>query len=179
MYGWGIGFRLVMPECPPGPIARKTQFFPVPQQSFRRFVWFFKNSSYLCTRNGGLAQLARALAWHARGHEFESRILHEGRNVRQTANKCLQFFCFRAKARIHAQMHPETKETAFAAVGLFRFFVRMPAAAKRSAEHREANSAYLSESLSRTAKTSLRSSQSFPPHKRHSHKSTSCGAKID
>ena len=25
---------------------------------------------------GGLAQLARALAWHARGHEFESRILH-------------------------------------------------------------------------------------------------------
>ena len=27
--------------------------------------------------NGGLAQLARALAWHARGHEFESRILHQ------------------------------------------------------------------------------------------------------
>ncbi len=26
--------------------------------------------------SGGLAQLARALAWHARGHEFESRILH-------------------------------------------------------------------------------------------------------
>ncbi len=26
---------------------------------------------------GGLAQLARALAWHARGHEFDSRILHE------------------------------------------------------------------------------------------------------
>ena len=26
--------------------------------------------------NGGLAQLARALAWHARGHEFDSRILH-------------------------------------------------------------------------------------------------------
>ncbi len=76
MSGWGIGFRLVMPECPPGPIARKTQFFPVPQQSFHRFVWFFKNSSYLCIRNGGLAQLARALAWHARGHEFESRILH-------------------------------------------------------------------------------------------------------
>ena len=28
-------------------------------------------------QQGGLAQLARALAWHARGHEFESRILHE------------------------------------------------------------------------------------------------------
>jgi hypothetical protein len=26
--------------------------------------------------NGGLAQLARALAWHARGHRFDSDILH-------------------------------------------------------------------------------------------------------
>ena len=26
--------------------------------------------------DGGLAQLARALAWHARGHRFESDILH-------------------------------------------------------------------------------------------------------
>ncbi len=31
--------------------------------------WFF----------GELAQLARALAWHARGHRFESGILHRGR----------------------------------------------------------------------------------------------------
>ena len=31
------------------------------------------------TVNGGLAQLARALAWHARGHEFDSRILHDNR----------------------------------------------------------------------------------------------------
>jgi hypothetical protein len=30
----------------------------------------------LPTRNGGLAQLARALAWHARGHRFDSDILH-------------------------------------------------------------------------------------------------------
>jgi hypothetical protein len=50
------------------------------------------------------------------------------------------------------EYRPETKETAFAAIGHFRFFVRMPAAAKRSDEHREANSAYLSESLSRAAK---------------------------
>jgi hypothetical protein len=26
---------------------------------------------------GGLAQLARVLAWHARGHRFESDILHK------------------------------------------------------------------------------------------------------
>ena len=30
--------------------------------------------------NGGLAQLARALAWHARGHRFESGILHKIRS---------------------------------------------------------------------------------------------------
>ena len=39
------------------------------------FIW---NFVYLCTTNRGeLAQLARALAWHARGHEFDSRILHK------------------------------------------------------------------------------------------------------
>jgi hypothetical protein len=27
--------------------------------------------------NGGLAQLARAFAWHARGHRFDSDILHK------------------------------------------------------------------------------------------------------
>ena len=27
--------------------------------------------------DGGLAQLARALAWHARGHRFDSDILHQ------------------------------------------------------------------------------------------------------
>ena len=27
--------------------------------------------------HGGLAQLARALAWHARGHRFDPDILHE------------------------------------------------------------------------------------------------------
>ena len=31
-------------------------------------------SSALCS--GGLAQLARALAWHARGHRFDPDILH-------------------------------------------------------------------------------------------------------
>ena len=28
-------------------------------------------------KKGGLAQLARALAWHARGHRFDSVILHK------------------------------------------------------------------------------------------------------
>ena len=32
---------------------------------------------YICNPFGGLAQLARALAWHARGHRFESGILHK------------------------------------------------------------------------------------------------------
>ena len=35
--------------------------------------------AYFCNRlgiNGGLAQLARALAWHARGHRFDPDILH-------------------------------------------------------------------------------------------------------
>jgi putative endonuclease len=33
-------------------------------------------SSFFYQNNGGLAQLARALAWHARGHRFDSGILH-------------------------------------------------------------------------------------------------------
>ena len=33
---------------------------------------------YICSpKNGELAQLARALAWHARGRRFDSDILHE------------------------------------------------------------------------------------------------------
>ena len=31
-------------------------------------------------QSGGLAQLARALAWHARGHRFDSDILHQRLN---------------------------------------------------------------------------------------------------
>lgn len=32
---------------------------------------------HFCSRFGGLAQLARVLAWHARGHRFDSGILHK------------------------------------------------------------------------------------------------------
>ena len=42
-------------------------------------VLIYQKKSYLCIAiqpNGGLAQLARALAWHARGHRFEPDILH-------------------------------------------------------------------------------------------------------
>ena len=53
-----------------------------PSKVFARQIWYFENFAYLCTAYGGLAQLARALAWHARGHEFESRILHRKRPAR-------------------------------------------------------------------------------------------------
>lgn len=44
---------------------------------FPAFFWNLPKTFYFCLRmKGGLAQLARALAWHARGHEFDSRILH-------------------------------------------------------------------------------------------------------
>ena len=34
-------------------------------------------SASMEANHGGLAQLARALAWHARGHRFDSDILHK------------------------------------------------------------------------------------------------------
>ena len=52
------------------------------------YNWRYNNNCYyifviaqdfytFAIRNGGLAQLARALAWHARGHRFDSDILHQ------------------------------------------------------------------------------------------------------
>ena len=44
-------------------------------------LFTFHVSLICCTfaaQSGGLAQLARALAWHARGHRFEPDILHDG-----------------------------------------------------------------------------------------------------
>lgn len=40
------------------------------------FFGYENSLTHLCTPIGGLAQLARVLAWHARGHGFESHILH-------------------------------------------------------------------------------------------------------
>lgn len=41
-------------------------------------------------RQGELAQLARALAWHARGRRFDSDILHK-----RTAQRVVRFLFFR------------------------------------------------------------------------------------
>ena len=48
---------------------------------------------YLCIPNGELAQLARALAWHARGHEFDSRILHLWSAKRQLSRMLAVIIC--------------------------------------------------------------------------------------
>ena len=65
-----------------------------PQQAlFADFLEGGKQTTYLYgpfqqrlktrgTINGGIAQLARALAWHARGPGFESPYLHNNRTVR-------------------------------------------------------------------------------------------------
>ena len=55
-------------------------------QNGKKAVSLHRNSA-----NGGLAQLARALAWHARGHRFEPDILHKMQN-RKEADSFL-FFC--------------------------------------------------------------------------------------
>ena len=47
---------------------------------------------YRVSQKGGLAQLARALAWHARGHRFEPDILH---TTRQERSNSFLFFCVR------------------------------------------------------------------------------------
>ena len=39
-------------------------------------VLFFRKMIIFAVAYGGLAQLARALAWHARGHRFDPDILH-------------------------------------------------------------------------------------------------------
>jgi hypothetical protein len=39
-------------------------------------AWLKFKFPYICCPIGELAQLARALAWHARGRRFDSDILH-------------------------------------------------------------------------------------------------------
>ena len=45
------------------------------KSDFSLFIQKF--SLIFAVQKGGLAQLARALAWHARGHGFDSHILHK------------------------------------------------------------------------------------------------------
>lgn len=42
----------------------------------KRQICADRNLKYICIPDGGLAQLARALPWHGRGHRFDSDILH-------------------------------------------------------------------------------------------------------
>ena len=46
--------------------------------SLRMWIFNYQLSIINCSvaASGGLAQLARALAWHARGHRFDPDILH-------------------------------------------------------------------------------------------------------
>ena len=56
-----------------------------------------EKATIFATQKGGLAQLARALAWHARGHEFESRILHQdkaGKRPGTCKPRVYRFFVF-------------------------------------------------------------------------------------
>ena len=60
----------------------------LPNATFHNFSVFYKITKkiggypYICSPQGELAQLARALAWHARGHRFDSVILHKNREYR-------------------------------------------------------------------------------------------------
>ena len=50
---------------------------------------------------GGLAQLARALAWHARGHRFDPDILHFEASLRLSGEQVPQeFFDILTQARL-------------------------------------------------------------------------------
>ena len=57
-------------------------------------------------QQGGLAQQARALAWHARGHEFESRILHQSDGNGSPAKYSFAgFYIFESNATKCRQTH--------------------------------------------------------------------------
>ena len=51
------------------------------KSDFSLFIQKF--SLIFAVQKGGLAQLARALAWHARGHGFDSHILHKNHRRHQ------------------------------------------------------------------------------------------------
>ena len=69
------GGQKTIPDAPPSPPLR-TAAMVILRSIFSGRYLEIKNFRYLCTHNGGLAQLARALAWHARGHQFDPGILH-------------------------------------------------------------------------------------------------------
>ena len=58
-------------------------------------------------QNGGLAQLARALAWHARGHRFDSDILHK---KREPTDSCRFLFLCIAEAAMTGLYIPLSRD---------------------------------------------------------------------
>jgi hypothetical protein len=68
-----------VPANVPQPACRnriKLTNLPPVTIKIKRFGFLPERSIFALHNFGGLAQLARALAWHARGHRFDSDILH-------------------------------------------------------------------------------------------------------
>ena len=87
--------------------------------NFRQTLAGIKKMTYICIRNGGLAQLARALAWHARGHEFESRILHQDKAAKRPGTckpRVYRSFLFWA-GRLPTELPGETRGQGLARLG--------------------------------------------------------------
>ena len=71
-------------------------FFYLPPDShdviYRKFLYICSPKSYVKSKIGELAQLARALAWHARGRRFDSDILHSllirSQTIYGVGNRC-------------------------------------------------------------------------------------------
>ena len=67
--------RIMLLELIFGLVSRRHSPKAFVQRTFVEDISASHISAYICTK-GGIAQLARALAWHARGHRFESDYLH-------------------------------------------------------------------------------------------------------
>ena len=76
----------------------RSEFFREIDSVFRGFGKFH----YICPVYGGLAQLARALAWHARGHQFDPVILH---NPGKDGHKSILIFLSESVPCIHKYHH--------------------------------------------------------------------------
>jgi hypothetical protein len=78
-----------------GKLRRMLAFVLAKAKSRSTFAEPTRNRRSGKVENGGLAQLARALAWHARGHRFDSDILHSRSNQKATLRLAQgRLFCF-------------------------------------------------------------------------------------
>ena len=91
----------------------------------------------------GYSSVGRALAWHARGHEFESRYLHKVLKIKEQASQKRGFSIFGRARRKLAFVRVRTKTEKGHASGLFldfQEFCKGPAASgKRCGRLRRAN----------------------------------------